>query len=113
MNNLIDMGYADTIEILKKLYEFMLIEKEFIEKSETLKIQDNGFKKIVTNNALLRSQYKQLQFDYKDMSSIEYLLNLSKPIKTNSGLPFFVITINLFLDSSVTCENFDLASATL
>ena len=72
---LIEMGYQDTTKILKNLYEFMLIEQNFIEKGETLRIQDDGFKKHISNNSLLRSEYKQLSDSVNNMSSLEYLLS--------------------------------------
>ena len=71
---LIEMGYRDTLKILQNLYEFMLIEKAYIKNGETLKLQHDGFKKHLSNNALLRDEYKQLQDNYNDMSSLEFLL---------------------------------------
>ena len=79
---LIEMCYQDTTKILKNLYEFMLIEQKFIEKGETLRIQDDGFKKHISNNSLLRSEYKQLSDSVNDMSSLQYLL--SNPRKQKS-----------------------------
>jgi len=74
-NYLIDMGYNDTIEILQNLYEFMLIEQEYLQKGETLRVQDEGFKKAISNNSILRSEYKQLEENYKDTNSLQYLLS--------------------------------------
>ena len=72
------MGYNDTIRILQNLYEFMLIEQEYIQKGKTLRVQDEGFKKHISNNSLLREEYKQLKDKYKDISSLEYLITNPK-----------------------------------
>jgi len=77
-NHLIEMGYNDTLKILQNLYEFMLIEQEYIEKGDTIRIQDNGFKKAITNNSILRSEYKQLEKNYSDTNSLAYLLSNPK-----------------------------------
>lgn len=80
-SSLIEMGYSDTIEILKNLYEFMLIEQEYIEKGEILRIQNDGFKKQISNNSLLRREYKQLKNRYEDMNSLQYLISHPKLTK--------------------------------
>ena len=74
-NNLIDMGYKDAIKILQNLYEFMLVEQDYIKASETIRVQANGFKKEITNNSILRQEYKKLKDSYNDMNSLQYLLN--------------------------------------
>lgn len=79
--NLITMGYNDTIKILQNLYEFMLIEQEYLQKGETLKVQHNGFVKSVVNNSLLRSEYKKLKENYNDINSLQYLLENPKSKK--------------------------------
>ncbi len=76
--NLIDMGYRDTLKILQNLYEFLLIEQEYIKKGETLRVQDDGFKKLISQNSLLYKEHKQLSLEYKDISSLQYLLSHQK-----------------------------------
>ena len=82
-NNLIEMGYKDSIKILQNLYEFMLVEQDYIKASETIRIQANGFKKEILNNSLLRQEYKKLKNSYNDMNSLQYLLSNPQKYKAS------------------------------
>ncbi|WP_424687336.1 MAG: patatin-like phospholipase family protein [Halarcobacter ebronensis] len=107
-NKLIEMGYNDTSKILQDIYEFMLIEKEYIKTNETLKIQNNGFKKLISNNSLLRSEYKQLSTEFHDMNSLQYLLSTNKVSKFIKRKNSLTHDANL-LDTNVSNINeFDL-----
>jgi len=81
-NSLIDMGYNDTVAILQNLYEFLLVEQEYLQKGETLRVQNEGFKKNISNNSLLRSEYKQLEKNHNDINSLQFLLENQKQKKS-------------------------------
>ncbi len=71
---LIDMGYNDTCKILQQIYEFTLIEERYVENVDIISNQDNSFKKLASNNLLLRENYSYDDLNPK-ISSIQYLLD--------------------------------------
>lgn len=107
--SLLTMGYLDTVKILQNLYEFMLIEQEYIKKGETLRIQEDGFKKQVLNNSLLRSEYKKLQSDYDDISSLQFLLTSNKAQKNivNTEHKNEITLNNISQELEVSLEKYD------